>query len=45
MGVGLTISKRFAELHNGSIKVESEHSEGSTFTVNLPIHKNGGGNP
>ena len=45
MGVGLTISKRFAELHDGSIKVESEEGEGSTFTVTLPIQRNGGGNP
>ena len=42
MGVGLTISKRFAELHDGNIKVESKEGEGSVFTVNLPIQRNGG---
>ncbi len=42
MGVGLTISKRFAELHNGDITVESREGEGSVFTVNLPIQRNGG---
>ncbi len=42
MGVGLAICKRFAELHNGSIKVESEENEGSSFTVKLPIQRNGG---
>ena len=42
MGVGLAICKRFAELHDGSIKVESEEGEGSIFTVKLPIQRNGG---
>ena len=42
MGVGLAICKRFAELHNGSIKMESEENEGSIFTVKLPIQRNGG---
>ncbi len=42
MGVGLTISKRFAELHDGNIKVESKEGEGSVFTVKLPIQRNGG---
>jgi len=39
MGVGLSICKRFVELHDGSINVESE---GSIFTVKLPIQRNGG---
>jgi len=42
MGVGLSICKRFVEIHDGSIKVESEEGEGSIFTVKLPIQKNGG---
>jgi PAS domain S-box-containing protein len=42
MGVGLAICKRFVELHEGNIKVESEEGKGSVFTVELPIQKNGG---
>jgi PAS domain S-box-containing protein len=42
MGVGLAICKRFVEIHDGSIKVESEEGEGSIFTVKLPIQRNGG---
>jgi PAS domain S-box-containing protein len=42
MGVGLAICKRFAEIHDGSIKVESEEGKGSIFTVKLPIKRNGG---
>jgi two-component system NtrC family sensor kinase len=42
MGVGLAICKRFVEVHDGSIQVESKEGEGSTFTVKLPIQRNGG---
>jgi two-component system NtrC family sensor kinase len=42
MGVGLSICKRFAEIHDGSIKVDSEEGKGSIFTVKLPIQRNGG---
>jgi signal transduction histidine kinase/ActR/RegA family two-component response regulator len=36
-GLGLTISQKLVELQDGSIEVESEKDEGSTFYVTLPF--------
>lgn len=38
-GLGLSIVKRLADLHNGQIKVHSEVNKGTTFSVRLPLIK------
>jgi CheY-like chemotaxis protein/anti-sigma regulatory factor (Ser/Thr protein kinase) len=35
-GLGLALTKRFAELHGGQVTVESKLGAGSTFTLRLP---------
>ncbi len=36
-GIGLSITKEFVEMHDGSISVESEPGEGSVFSVLIPL--------
>lgn len=38
-GIGLSLCKAIAHLHDGDITVESKLDEGSTFTLKLPIIK------
>ncbi len=37
-GLGLSLCRRIAELHGGSIQVHSRPGEGSRFEVKLPLH-------
>ncbi|MEX0684675.1 MAG: response regulator [Balneolales bacterium] len=36
-GLGLTITKKFVELHNGTIMVESKKEVGTTITISFPL--------
>ena len=36
-GLGLFISRSFAEAHGGTLQVDSRPGEGATFTLTLPV--------
>lgn len=40
-GIGLTLCKRIAEVHSGSISARSKLGKGSTFIVSLPVNGSG----
>jgi len=43
-GIGLSVCRRIVDRHGGSITAKSSPGEGATFTIDLPINQNQGGN-
>jgi PAS domain S-box-containing protein len=44
-GIGLTITRRLAELMNGRVGFQSDPARGSEFWVELPVHERAGRGP
>jgi signal transduction histidine kinase len=38
VGLGLTLTRRIIQAHNGTISVESQLGKGTTFVISLPAH-------
>jgi two-component system phosphate regulon sensor histidine kinase PhoR len=43
-GLGLYLTKKIIELHGGTVSVESNREQGSTFIIKLPVGKDSGKN-
>jgi two-component system sensor histidine kinase HydH len=41
-GLGLPMAQRIVSLHGGNIQVTSQEGKGTTFSIRLPIHHDGG---
>ena len=37
-GIGLTLSSKIIELHNGSLEIQSKLNEGTKIIVKLPVY-------
>lgn len=39
VGLGLYLTKRIVERHNGNVSIKSQEGKGTTLSINLPIGK------